>query len=627
MKKSPLAIPLVGLALVLFATASLAKETPPTAATLLASVMANHDLTQSRNDLVARARNLAARGVITRAHSLAELQDSRIRPSGSAARIENPVLRERFSLATFDSNAASALSLELPVISAAAVISNDKALLDHLRAQLEEVSTWHPLQRPGWSLAANPRALPPEGDGVWLATGWGVRALADTLDLLPPDALSPALRAKLDTLLQAEMTRVAADWRASVPWYVQRQLANSNQWVVPAEALVRAGLRIGRGPGDTDYELGIAALLQSLDAQGEAGEFTEGLTYVGITLRGLVSAAQAAARAGDDRLARHPFLRHTGLWFVHHAQPGGFLVNAFDTLNGARGQLPVFGNIFALLAAGLEDPHALWLLRERDLPGDSLEHLLARARPVSAASVPPLFAHYPVGTRVVWRSSWDDSSATGLWLRGGGRRDFHDHADRGHVNFIIGGRALLIEAGTPPYGTPDAESLYTGLAGHNVLQIGPTEPDLAPRSRRAVAPVTVHRLDADGGSVSIDASAAYPEASRWVRHVDWDLVHVRVRDEVDLPAPAEITFRWHIGAPQDAPRHVDNRSVLVGDVRLDYSAGQPLRVTVASAPDATLRAKTLGSHPCVRMRTNGPVSSLRLETTVRLDTPTVSIQK
>ena len=597
------------------ATSDVTAEPPPSAAELLATVAADSRLDDARAKLVSQARTLVKRGLITRAQTVADLEGRRIKPSGSVARIEDPAIWARFALASYDANAAAALSQELPVIAAAVRFSDDETLLPHLRAQLAEIATWRPLQRPGWSLASHPRELPPAGDGPWLATGWDIRAIADTVELLPSAALDSELRGRLDALFDAEIARIAADWRAGLPWYVQRHMANSNQWVIPAEGLVRACLFRKRGPGDPDYELGVAALLESLNAQGEAGEFTEGLTYAGITLRGLVSAARASARAGDRRLADHPFLRRTGTWFVHHVQPGGFLVNAFDTLNGARGQLPIFGNVFAILAVGLRDPHALWILREHDLPGDSLEHLFARAAPSSAAVEPPLFASYPVGTRVVWRSSWDDATATGLWLRGGGARDFHDHADRGHVNFIIGEHALLIEAGTPPYGTPDAERLYTGLAGHNVLQIGPDATDATPQtSRRTLAPVTVHRLDASGGSVTIDASAAYPEATRWLRHVTWDASSLRVRDEVQLPAPAELAFRWHLGEAADAPQDRSPGSLRVGATRLDAHADQPLSLSVVSMPDATLRAKTLGRHACVVVRSTGPVASLVVET-------------
>ena len=44
------------------------------------------------------------------------------------------------------------------------------------------------------------------------------------------------------------------------------------------------------------------------------------------------------------------------------------------------------------------------------------------------------------------------------------------------MNFILHGRPILIEAGTPSYDTPDMLSLYASGTGHNVLQIGTVPP-------------------------------------------------------------------------------------------------------------------------------------------------------
>ncbi len=597
-------------------TLQVAPPPPASPLVLLQIAAANPAVADARQQLINRARAELAHGILRRPTSLDQLTGHRIKPSTSAARMTDPVLRERFSLASFDSNAGSNLAAGLPLVAAAGVLTGEPAFHDHVRAQLAELTTWRPLQRPGWSLAANPRELPPEGDGPWLATGWIIRAIADTLEFCPPGVIDENLREQLDALLDSEIGRIAADWRNETPWYVQRGLANSNQWVVPAEGLVRACLLRGIDRHRADYELGIAALLRSLDAQGSAGEFTEGLTYASITVKGLISAARASARAGDNRLESHPFLRHTGTWFAHHIQPGGFLVNAFDTLNGARGQLSIFGNVFAELAVGTGNPHALWALRHHNLSGNTLDYLLATALPKEAAEAPPLFAFYPVGTRTVWRSSWS-SDASGVWIRGGGASDFHDHADRGHVNAIIAGRPVLVEAGTPPYGTPEAARLYTGLAGHNVLQVGLSS-NGSSANRRRVAPIEVHRLDAAGGHVTVDATSCHPEASLWRREITWDADHVRIHDKVVLHKPDVILFRWHLAEPADASRDLQPARSRIGDIEITHTADQSLETAVETMPDATLRARTLGTHACLVVRTAEPVQRLETTTIVRL---------
>ena len=61
----------------------------------------------------------------------------------------------------------------------------------------------------------------PDGywDGSWLATGTGVRALADTLELLPDGSVPPELMDKLRTLLRAEIKTISEDWKLKRGWF------------------------------------------------------------------------------------------------------------------------------------------------------------------------------------------------------------------------------------------------------------------------------------------------------------------------------------------------------------------------------------------------------------------------
>ncbi len=216
-------------------------------------------------------------------------------------------------------------------------------------------------------------------------------------------------------------------------------------------------------------------------------------------------------------------------------------------------------------------------------------------------------------------------------MRGGHASDDHDHQDRGHVNFIVAGRPVLIEAGLSSYGIPEHPTHYSSVAGHNVLQIGALAPaaltrdalrtagQILDRAHRS-APLDVRRLDASGGEVAVDVSGCYEGLVRWVRVATWTATELTVRDEVELAEPDVIVFRWHLGAPADAAvdRPAPGRLEIDG-IRLDHEsdASRPLTIEVQTMPDNTLGPKP-GRHSTVVMSTAGPARSLTLTTRVSL---------
>ncbi|MBC8010668.1 MAG: heparinase, partial [Burkholderiales bacterium] len=260
------------------------------------------------------------------------------------AKPQSPEVREVFGLSMSDQNQAAIASNEVPILAAASVLQlGGEALTRRLDDQLAEMATWSPLQREGWTLASrdaklryNPAGerLPVNDGNSWLATGWGVRAIVDTLEILGDDPLGQKHRPALLVLLAKEVGFISDDWRQKRPWFVQSNMTRTNQWMLPTEGLIRACIATGRGPGDADYELGVANLLATLNDLGAAGEFDEGLSYAMATIPSALGAARAMARAGDNRAVHHPFLKAHPLWFVHHFQPGRQVVNCFDANSG-----------------------------------------------------------------------------------------------------------------------------------------------------------------------------------------------------------------------------------------------------------------------------------------------------
>ena len=92
---------------------------------------------------------------------------------------------------------------ELPLLAFAYRCTGEEVFRARIVSLLEETVTWSPLQRPGWSLCVPaPDPVPADfWDGSWLATGQGVRAIADTLELMPAGSLPPVLMENIRGLL------------------------------------------------------------------------------------------------------------------------------------------------------------------------------------------------------------------------------------------------------------------------------------------------------------------------------------------------------------------------------------------------------------------------------------------
>jgi len=609
-------------------------------ADLLEQAKSDPALEDARTTIVESAREAAASPIIRRAHTLSEVGQNRTWLDGRSEQLE-PEIKEQFALAMSDFAACNSLAQELPVLAAGYRLTNDPDILDRIVAQLEEMTAWSPLQRPGWTLYTPGNRLPADGkdgkDGNWLATGCGVRAIGDTLDLLPEGSLSADLLDRLHQLLEAEIAGVVDDWETKRSWFIRGDNPYTNQWVLPTEGLVRACIIRGVENHRDAYELGVANLMRALDAHGSRGEFEEGFGYAQFTVTSMLHAAHAMAVAGDRRAIDHPFLKHFPTWLVHHFQPGNMVINCFDA-GGAYNAAERTRPFLSLTAMCTGDSVARWALQyQTSGPSDDVAGLAARALPpVGPDAAPPLFAVYERAPRVNWRSSWD-GDATGVWVRGGHPLDQHDHQDRGHVNFIAHGRPILIEAGTPSYSHPQIMTHYSSGVGHNVLQLGTEEPEQASdtgktvshpgwQNRGGVAPIAVTRLDADGGDVTVDGTNCYDGLTRWTRHVTWDPNNLAVTDHVTLAEGTKqvILFRWHLGTEDDVEIVADEKHYTVTwpDATITLTGSAPLTVTQVKLPDNTLAGHD-GSddpkncHTCVVVQTCSRLNTAYFATTVR----------
>lgn len=502
--------------------------------------------------ILAEARVVRDLPLVTRAVSLEEMKNPGTKRIGlidsRAYTVEkkDPAKANLFAIAMADVSITGLIAREMPLLAAAYVITGDRSYLDRTLAQLRETSQWFPLQRPGWELYKAENKLPPDGnDGVWLATGQGLIAIWQTLEILPPGAVPPDLMAQLREQFKREAERITTDWQHKQSWFMRGEYVTSNQWIVPASGLAVACAVLGRDANPVAYDLAITLLNKSIEGLGADGSVSEGVAY-GEHWSGpyLYMAAQALAKAGDHRIASRPFFKNFPTWMALQFQPGSWTINSFDCFGAGRG---VVGHApdLAQLSVLIPDHSLAWTLRHvvKVLPYN-FYGLLSLTVPESTLRQPPLSATFERGHCAVWRSSWDEK-ASGVWVRGGHALDFHDHWDRGHVNFIVDGKAILIESGTPGYDNPRKAELYGSVMGHNVLQIGD---DLYPK--KVPAPITVKRMDAEGGEVTVDAGAGYPTVASWQRRVVWTTKKMEITDTVTLKKPGKILFRWHLGSEQ-----------------------------------------------------------------------------
>lgn len=583
---------------------------------LVDSLKSEHSA-KARDAMIERARYFVDLGIVKRVYKYEDVgKKDRSSLDGRAVPLE-PEIQQTFALAMASSNANATASAELPALAAAYRLTGEQAFKDRTIAQLEEMTTWSPLQLPGWTLYARGHRLPPDGkDGNWLGTGWGVRAIADTFEIMPAGSIPDDLRSRLNNLLAREIDSIADDWKVKRPWFVRGNNAITNQWVLPTEGLVRACLVLGKDKHKDAYELGVRNLMAALDSHGKAGEFEEGIAYANMTVQSFLSAAHHMAIEGDRRAIDHPFLRSFPLWAVHHLQPGNTIINSFDCTLGqaVSGFLKPMLSMFVICSA---DSTAAWGMGQVGPCSYTLPVAVAEARLQQLkASEPPLFASYERAARVNWRDSWK-SDASGVWVRGGHQLDQHDHQDRGHVNYVHKGKPILIEDGTPVYSEPDIKRVQS-CEGHNVLQIGD-----AP-AKKGIAPITVSRLDAQGGDVTVEPTACYEGARKWTRRVIWSSDDLEVRDEVVLEADKQevVTLRWHLATAESVTitGETGKHTLARPDARMTIESDTPLDVTQRTEPQYTLGYDAgkgpASSHTCVVVRSRGKVGSLKLTTRV-----------
>jgi hypothetical protein len=426
--------------------------------------------------------------------------------------------------------------------------------IDILTAMRDRV----PFQRPGWTMYTPEASMAAGGDGVWLATSWGIEGVVGMLSALG-DRVPATLRSELEGRLRAEVELITKDWADERPWFVRGRAYQSNQWIETSVGLVRACLFL-KDPSLIDaYNLGVQNLAASLGGLGSDGAFIEGVSYASMTTGSLFQVIEEVRATGDTRCNAFPWVDSAWRWWLHMVMPGRQFVNCNDSRMSEIPAWAIKNPIHSMMTAALASADTAAVPNLRAIfPGspdsslDAVRYQVALAQAPQAGISISTFGWFPSQQVLSWRSGWEAPSAPqaamALWVRGGSLKDSHSHRDQGHISVYNGNRIILMECGTPVYSTVDLNERYANAAGHSTVQIGA----LSPRNTPADAPISISHLGDAGGDISIDLQKAFPGTLACSRLIRWsDAGTVTITDRISLPspvAPGTVLIRFHTGS-------------------------------------------------------------------------------
>ena len=426
----------------------------------------------------------------------------------------------------------------------------------------------------------------------WLYDGLSDRARVAIRDAIVSKGLDPSLNAKYNSWLG-----VSNNWN---------QVCNAGMaygaMAVYEDQPARSRAIIDRAIG--------SVVLPMADYAPD-GAYPEGYGYwgYGTSFNVLLLAALQGVYGSDFGLAARPGFLKTASYLENMTGPTGAAFNYSDS--GAGGDLEPAMFWFA---ETLHDPGLLFVERAR------LEHVaperLARDRLLPAAmvfgrgidlgaSTPPRSLVRVGGGKnpvALMRTSWTDTSAIFVGVKGGSASDNHAHMDAGSFVLDAGGVRWAMDFGAENYNQIEQAGVdlwnraqssprwqvfrYNNLA-HNTLTANGALQDVAGRA-------TIRGTSSSPNFLAavVDLSPVYvsslASAARGIAIVDGD--HVVVRDEV-RSLPQATTIRWTLVTPA-AVRITGPRSAeLTKDGRtLQLTVVEPEVVTMKTWPTVSPHA-------------------------------------
>jgi len=361
----------------------------------------------------------------------------------------------------------------------------------------------------------------------------------------------------------------------------------------------------------------IEYVVNAMKDMGPDGNYPEGYGYwgYGTSFNVLLISALDRAFGQDYGLADKPGFLKTGGFLENMTGPTNKPFNYSDA--GSRGGIEPAMFWFAQKN---NDPSLLWVERSRLLNEDVHRHVDDRLLPammiwgrgISMDKVHPpkslMWTGRGKNPVALMRTSWTDSSAIYVAMKGGSGNVNHAHMDVGSFVMDAGGVRWAMDFGAQDYESLESKGMqifgrsqdaqrwtifrYVNQA-HNTLTINDQH-----QLVKGFAPITGHSSDKNFMSATVDLSEVYQGSlARAVRGVAIvDQKYVVVRDEVEAPADTAALLRWTLVTPAEVKITGKNTAELTQGGKKLLLKVEATPISGASAP-GEVHMKTWPSDP------------------------------
>lgn len=368
-------------------------------------------------------------------------------------------------------------------------------------------------------------------------------------------------------------------------WWSKRRQHNYSPVFNAAYGIAAAAILKENPDAITWIERAAMRVQLFLHSQDPAGGFGEGVNYWCMSMRSIFPFMDGLRNLFNIDLYNNPYITdNTGLFVLYNLSPDRRSTLNFNDAGIDRKYdhhlmtrmakiYPQFAWVVANDIVNL--PEGKWETKQwpdKQPVGFGLSDMYSFLWYDAQAVTAPLdelqrSCFFPGIGWTVMRSGWDKNALQFGIISAPKFFGNHEHADRGSIILNAYGERLIIDAGKPfTYDDPIIENWFRGSAGHNLLNVngeGQTSREnlSAPghMSRFVSSPSFDYVLTENAGAYN-------GRVSRWDRHAIFAVPEfVILFDQVELPQPGELEFRYLSPGSCEIILKEDNTSLFPGD--------------------------------------------------------------